>query len=64
MGRVALAWNARRDATPLDMRRVTHFEVRDDRLILGRLYMEETEATGAGIDTTMAQLTGLTQDGG
>jgi hypothetical protein len=46
------------------MRRVTHFGVRDDRLILGRLYMEETEATGAAIDATMARLTGQTQDGG
>ena len=53
----------RQDATPLDMRGVTLFGVRDDCLIWGRLYTEETEGAGAAIDATMARLTGQTQDG-
>ena len=49
---------SRRDGTPLDMRGVTLFSVRDDRILWGRLYMEETEAAGADIDATMQDLTG------
>ena len=37
----------RRDRTPLDMRGVTLFGVPDDRIVWGRLYMEEAEAAGA-----------------
>jgi ketosteroid isomerase-like protein len=50
----------RRDQTPLDMRGVTIFRVHDDQIAWGRLYMEETEATGAAgtdIDATMQDLT-------
>ena len=47
----------RRDGTPLDMRGVTLFGVRDGRLVWGRLYMEEAEAAGADIDATMRHLT-------
>jgi hypothetical protein len=54
----------RRDATPLDMRGVTLFGVRDGRLVWGRLYMEETDAAGADIDATMERLTGHAHDGG
>ncbi len=46
-----------RDGTPLDMRGVTLFGVRDERIAWGRLYMEETEAAGADIDATMRNLT-------
>jgi ketosteroid isomerase-like protein len=48
----------RQDGTALDMRGVTLFGVRDDRLIWGRLYMGETDAGGADIDATMARLAG------
>lgn len=48
----------RRDGTPLDVRGVTLFGVRDNQIVWGRLYMEETEATGADIDATMQDLTG------
>ena len=47
----------RRDGTPLDMRGVTLFGVRDDRIVWGRLYMEETEMAGVDIDATMRHLT-------
>lgn len=46
----------RRDESRLDMRGVTLFAVRDDRIVWGRLYMEETEAAGAGIDATIQRL--------
>src|SRR4051812_6340223 len=37
-------WHGRRqDGSRLDMRGVTLFGVRDDRIVWGRLYMEETE---------------------
>jgi len=45
------------DETPFDMRGVTLFAVRDDRIVSGRLYVEETEAGGADIDATVRQLT-------
>ena len=47
----------RQDQTTLDMRGVTLFGVRDERIVWGRLYMEETEASGADIDATMQHLT-------
>ncbi len=47
----------RRDGTPLDMRGVTLFGVQDDRIVWGRLYMEETEAAGVDIDAAMRNLT-------
>ena len=47
----------RRDGTPLDMRGVTLFGVRDDCIVWGRLYMEETEMAGVDIDATMRNLT-------
>ncbi len=47
----------RRDGTPLDMRGVTLFGVRDERIAWGRLYMEEAEAAGGDIGATMRNLT-------
>ena len=47
----------RRDGTPLDMRGVTLFGVQVDRIVWGRLYMEETEMAGVDIDATMRDLT-------
>ena len=51
-------WGTRRDGGPLDVRGVTVIGVRDDRIVWGRLYMEETEAAGVDIDATMQRLTG------
>lgn len=47
----------RADGSRLDLRGVTLFGVRDDRLAWGRLYMEETEETGEDIDARMQELT-------
>jgi limonene-1,2-epoxide hydrolase len=47
----------RQDQTALDMCGVTLFGVRDERIVWGRLYMEETEASGVDIDATMQHLT-------
>jgi ketosteroid isomerase-like protein len=46
-----------RAESPLDMRGVTLFGVREDQIVWGRLYMEGTEAAGADIDATMQDLT-------
>ena len=47
----------RRDGTLLEMRGVTLFGVRDDRIVWGRLYMEETDKAGNNIEATMQNLT-------
>ena len=41
---------------PLDMRGVTLFEIKDDQIVSGRLYMEEVEEAGAEIDETVRRL--------
>jgi ketosteroid isomerase-like protein len=41
------------DGKPLQMRGVTIFGVRDERIVWGRLYMEPVQQTGAGIDAQM-----------
>jgi ketosteroid isomerase-like protein len=46
------------DRAPLDERGVTIFGIRDGRIAWGRLYMEEVEAAGAGIDETVDRMTG------
>jgi ketosteroid isomerase-like protein len=46
----------RRDGKVLDMQGVTFFDVRDDRIAWGRLYMEEIETPGVGIDATVRNL--------
>ena len=38
------------DGKELEMRGVTVFGVRDNRIVWGRLYMEPVQTTGAGID--------------
>ena len=48
----------RQDGEPFDMRGVTIFGLRDDQFAWGRLYMEETDTEGSGIDETVQQLTG------
>ena len=45
------------DGTRLEMRGVTIFGIRDDRITWGRLYMEAVEETGAGIDAVVRGLT-------
>ena len=46
------------DGAPLDERGVTILGIRDGRIAWGRLYMEEVEAAGAGIDETVNRMTG------
>jgi len=46
----------RADEGPLDMRGVTLFEVKNGRIVSGRLYMEEVEEAGAEIDETVRRL--------
>jgi limonene-1,2-epoxide hydrolase len=41
---------------PLDMRGVTLFEIKNGRVVSGRLYMEEVEEAGAEIDETVRRL--------
>jgi ketosteroid isomerase-like protein len=50
------------EGTPLDERGVTILGIRDDRIAWGRLYMEEVEANGAGIDETVDEMTGTSRD--
>ena len=46
----------RADGSRLDMRGVTLFGIQDDRIIWGRLYMEPVQASGAGIDASVAEM--------
>jgi hypothetical protein len=59
VGRVALQ-GTRTDGTRLDMRGVTIFGVREDRIIWGRLYLEDVER-GQGIDQAVHYMTRGTQ---
>jgi ketosteroid isomerase-like protein len=46
----------RADGTRLDMRGVTIFGTRGDRIMWGRLYMEPVEEASAGIDETVRRM--------
>jgi len=46
------------DGAPLDERGVIILGIRDGLIAWGRLYMEEVEAGGAGIDETVDRMTG------
>jgi limonene-1,2-epoxide hydrolase len=46
----------RANEAPLDIRGVTLFEVKNSRIVSGRLYMEEVEEAGADIDETVSRL--------
>ena len=46
------------DGTPLDERGVLVFGVRDDRIAWGRLYVDEVEREGAGIDAAVRRIAG------
>jgi ketosteroid isomerase-like protein len=48
----------RNDGTPLDMRGVTLLGIEDDRIVWGRLYMEEVEAAGEDIDQAVRRMAG------
>ena len=50
------------DGAPLDERGVTILGIREGRIASGRLYMEEVEQEGAGIDETVDQMTGVRRD--
>ena len=50
-------FGTRRDGTQFDLRGVTIFGIQTDQIKWGRLYMEITQATGAGIDTAVQQMT-------
>jgi hypothetical protein len=51
------AWSGHRsDGSLLDMRGVIIMGIGDERIAWARLYMEETEVAGAGIDETMQQI--------
>ena len=51
-------WSGRRtDGTRFEMRGMTIFGVRDDRIAWQRLYMEEVEQAGARIDAVVQSLT-------
>lgn len=47
---------SRANESPLDMRGVTLFEIKRGRVVSGRLYMEEVEKVGGGIDETVRRL--------
>jgi hypothetical protein len=54
-------WHGTRvDGSRLDMRGVTIFGVRGDRVAWGRLYLEEVEAAGQGIEQAVQQMAGGT----
>ena len=46
----------RANEAALDMRGVTLFEIKNGRIVSGRLYMEQVEDAGADIDETVRRL--------
>jgi limonene-1,2-epoxide hydrolase len=48
----------RANEATLDMRGVTLFEIKNGRIVSGRLYMEEVDQAGADIDETVRRLAG------
>jgi hypothetical protein len=50
-------WHGTRvDGTRLDMRGVTIFGIRDDRILWGRLYLEDVDVAGQGIDQAVTHM--------
>src|SRR5215216_1426624 len=50
-------WHGTRvDGTRLNMRGVTIFGIRDDRIVWGRLYLEDVEVAGQGIDQAVTHM--------
>jgi ketosteroid isomerase-like protein len=50
------------DGGPLDERGVTIVGIRDGKIAWGRLYVEEVEREGAGIDETVRRMAGRGED--
>ena len=51
-------WHGTRvDGTRLEMRGVTIFGVQDDRILWGRLFMDEVDRSGEGIDQAVREIT-------
>jgi ketosteroid isomerase-like protein len=56
---VEIHWTGTKaDATPLDERGVIIMGIRDDRIAWGRLYADEVEHEGAGIDAVVRRMAG------
>ena len=53
----------RENEAAFEMRGVTVFEIRNGRIVAGRLYMEEIEEAGADIDNTVRRLAEGTESG-
>jgi limonene-1,2-epoxide hydrolase len=52
-------WTGNRsDGEPFEMRGITLFEVRQDKIVAGRLYMEEVDRVDAGVEDVVEQLSG------
>ena len=52
-------WSGNRDdGQPFEMRGVALFQIRDDQIVAGRLYMEELERKAVGIEETVQALSG------
>lgn len=54
---------SRSDGEPFEMRGVTLFEVRQDRIVAGRLYLEDVVHDGAGIEDAVQELSGRRPSG-
>ena len=48
----------RTDGLPVDVRGVTLFEISDGEIVAGRLYMEDVEVEGVGIDEAVQSRSG------
>jgi hypothetical protein len=53
---VVLAGNPRRRDTAGDAGGVTIFGVQDDRIVWGRLFMDEVDRSGKGIDQAVREI--------
>jgi hypothetical protein len=51
-------WGTRSDGQTFDMRGVTLFDIAADQIVAGRLFMEEVEQDGAGIEHVVKDLSG------
>jgi limonene-1,2-epoxide hydrolase len=61
-GTVWTEWHwtgTRSDGEPFEMRGITLFEVQQDQIVAGRLYMEAVERDDAGIEDVVEGLSGL-----
>jgi limonene-1,2-epoxide hydrolase len=52
-------WTGNRlDGEPFDVRGITLFEVQQDQIVAGRLYMEEVDRVDTGVEDVVEQLSG------